>query len=408
MSNVIGLEDLSVIEALKTAYAPDGGDVREHNADKDTLGFGLLHYALVRNLRPEYALALGSRYGFVPACMALALKANGKGRLHFVDANYDDRTDNFRTAYGGTGYWSKPVSELFRTFSLHDWIDLFIERTDSFFLRTSTQYGYVYVDANHSYEGVTYDFEHAFQRLAPGGIVTFHDALVDSSCAEKLPDPDAFGVKRFLQERFPEAIVLDRWPGLAIVQPKRSSEPVVISSEITQLRQQLAAQDEQIRAFRTKMALLDKLEAKLDNLLVNLNDRLLQHDGYYELIARIRTLVRQMVPKESTVLVVSKGDDQLICLENQRCSHFPQHETGVYAGEHPKDSTEAISGLERLRSKGGQYLIFPQTAFWWFESYPDFKEHLDRNYRMLARKEDTAVVYSLCESAGSRNPPPVT
>src|SRR5215813_12623104 len=126
MSKGMGLEDLEVIEALKRAYAPDGGDMREHNADNTSLGFGLLHYAFVRNLRPEHALALGSRYGFVPACIALAFKANGKGHLHFVDANYDDRTDCFRTAYGGTGYWSKPASELFRVLDLHQLIDVFI------------------------------------------------------------------------------------------------------------------------------------------------------------------------------------------------------------------------------------------------------------------------------------------
>jgi len=402
MSRGIGLEDLTVIEALKSGYAPDGGDLREHNADKNSVGFGLLHYAFVRNLQPEHALALGSRYGFVPACIALALKANGKGRLHFVDANYDDRTDCFRTAYGGTGYWGKPVSELFRTLDLHDWIDVFIERTNSFFARTSAQYGYVYIDADHSYEGVKYDFERACEHLAPGGIVTFHDALVDASCAEKLPDPGAFGIKKFLQEHFPEALVLDRWPGLAMVQPKRPNQPSASSSEITGLRQQLAAQEEQIRAMQSKMSLVETLSAKLDEASVKLNDRLGQHDAYYELIARVRSLVRRTVPKGSTVLVVSKGDDQLVCLENQQAMHFPQHESGVYAGEHPKDSTEAVSYLNRQRSKGAQYLLFPQTAFWWFESYPEFKDHLDQHYKVVAQQQDTGVIYWLCSPVGSK------
>jgi predicted O-methyltransferase YrrM len=402
MSDGIGLEDLGVVAALRRAYAPDGGDVREHNADNASLGFGLLHYAFVRNLQPEHGLALGSRYGFVPACIALALKANGKGRLHFVDANYDDRTDCFRTAYGGTGHWGKPASELFRTLDLHDWIDVFIERTDSFFARTSAQYGYVYIDANHSYEGVKYDFEQALQHLAPGGIVTFHDALVDSSYSDKVPDPGAFGIKKFLQENFPEALVLDKWPGLAMVQPKRPNTSGGTLTEMTQLRQQLAAQEEQIRAMQSKMSSVETLSAKLDEALVKLNDRLGQHDAYYELIARVRTLVRQTVPKGSTVLVVSKGDDQLVCLDNQQAMHFPQHESGIYAGEHPKDSLEAISQLNRLRSKGAQYLLFPHTAFWWFESYPEFKDHLDQNYKVVAQQQDTAVIYWLCSPVGSK------
>ena len=399
MSDRMGLEDIGIVKALKAAYAPDGGDVREHNADKNTLGFGLLHYALVRNLQPDYALALGSRYGFVPACIALALSANDKGRLHFVDANYDDRTDSFRTAYGGTGYWSKPVSELFRTLDLHPWIDLFIERTDSFFQRSSTAYGYIYIDANHSYEGAQHDFEQAFQHLAPGGLVTFHDAVVDSSYADKLPDPGAFGVKRFIQERFPEAIVLNRWPGLAILQPRRSSEGDTGASELAPLRQQLAAQQQQIGALRSQLGAVDALAGRLAQAEANLSDRLAKHDAYYELIARLRALVREHVPNGSTVLVVSKGDDQLVCQDNQQGRHFPEDETGVYAGEHPRDSAEAISRLEHLRAKGAQYLIFPQTAYWWFESYPEFKQHLDRSYRLVARQEETAVIYALGEPA---------
>lgn len=395
MSQVIGLEDLAVITALKAAYAPDGGDVREHNADGSTLGFGLLHYALVRNLKPDYALALGSRYGFVPACIALALKANGQGHLHFVDANYDDQTDSFRQAYGGTGYWSKPASELFGTLALQSWIDVFIERTDSFFARTTARYAYVYIDANHSYDGVTYDFEQAAQRLVPGGMITFHDALVDAAYQDKLPDPGAFGVKQFLEERFPEAIILDRWPGLAILQPK---SPPAMAGEVARLRKQLAAQEDQVRALKNQVASLGAMKERLDETLVKLNDRFSQHDAYYELIARVRNLVRETVPRESIVLVVSKGDDQLVCLEQQRGRHFPQDDAGVYAGEHPPDSVAARLHLERLRAGGAQYLVFPQTALWWFECYPDFKQHLDGNYRVLAQREDTAVIYSLCES----------
>lgn len=402
MSRGIGLEDLGVIEALKGAYAPDGGDAREHNANNNSIGFGLLHYALVRNLQPEHALALGSRYGFIPACIALALKANGKGRLHFVDANYDDRTDCFRTAYGGTGYWAKPASEVFSTLALHEWIDVFVERTDSFFTRTSVQYSYVYIDANHSYEGVKYDFEKAFEHLAPAGIVTFHDALVDANCADKVPDPGAFGIKKFLQERFPEALVIDRWPGLAMVQPKRPNQPGASSGEITRLRQQLAAQEEQIRAMQSKVGLVETLSAKLDDAAAKLNERLAEHDAYYELIARVRSLVRRTVPEGSTVLVVSKGDDQLVCLDKQQGMHFPQGAGGVYAGAHPRDSAEAVSYLNKLRSNGAQYLLFPQTAFWWFESYPEFKEYLNRNYKVVAQQPETGVIYWLCSPVGSK------
>src|SRR5579862_7181749 len=178
MSTVTGLENQEVVDALKAAYAFDGGAEREHNSAKGSIGFGLLHYAFTRNLRPDYALAIGSRYGFIPACIALALKANGKGRLHFVDANYDDQTDQFAKAYGGTGHWSGgQAQQLFGALQLYEWIDLFIERTDTFFPRSTVQYGYIYIDGNHSYQGVEYDFSQAVPRLAPGGTIAVHDAM---------------------------------------------------------------------------------------------------------------------------------------------------------------------------------------------------------------------------------------
>jgi predicted O-methyltransferase YrrM len=202
VNEFIGLENLEVVHALKTAYAFDGGAEREHNASPEGLGFGLLHYSFVRNLQPDFALAIGSRYGFVPACIALALKANGKGRLHFVDANYDDRTDQFAKAYGGTGHWSRPIQELFGTLQLHEWIDLFVERTDAFFPKSTVQYGYIYIDGNHSYQGVAYDFSQAISHLAAGGLISVHDALVDQLNGAAPTDPGGFGIKQYPRRSF--------------------------------------------------------------------------------------------------------------------------------------------------------------------------------------------------------------
>jgi predicted O-methyltransferase YrrM len=221
--STVGLEDLEVLLTLKRAYASDKGDEKWHNGGESQLGFGLIHYALIRNLRPENALVIGSRYGFVPACVALGLKANGAGRLSFVDANYDDRKDGYATAYGGVGYWSKPLSETFGALDLHPWVDVFLERTETYFERVTTKFEYIYIDGNHCYEGVKYDCEQALLRLKPGGLLAFHDAMVEPSYGAKLADPAAFGVQVFLKERFPEAIVLGRWPGLAIVQPRIKS-----------------------------------------------------------------------------------------------------------------------------------------------------------------------------------------
>ena len=55
----------------------------------------------------------------------------------------------------------------------------------------------------------------------------------------------------------------------------------------------------------------------------------------------------------------------------------------MYAGHYPADSSEAITQLEALRAKGAEYLLLPDTAFWWLDDYPEFHQHLEANYRRI-------------------------
>jgi GT2 family glycosyltransferase len=116
---------------------------------------------------------------------------------------------------------------------------------------------------------------------------------------------------------------------------------------------------------------------------------------YAQLAGRIRDVVQQLLPREATVLVVSKGDDELLKLGDCRAWHFPQTQEGVYTGHHPKDSEAAISALETLRQRGARFLVFPKTAFWWIAHYAAFAEHLERQHQLIFREEDVGVIYAL-------------
>ena len=118
--------------------------------------------------------------------------------------------------------------------------------------------------------------------------------------------------------------------------------------------------------------------------------------GYQQLVQRIREVVRTALPAEATVIVVSKGDNELLELDGKRAWHFPQNEEGVYAGYHPADSAGAIAHLEELRAKGGEFLLFPGTAFWWLEQYEEFGQHLEDHYRRVWNDE-ICVIYELSE-----------
>jgi GT2 family glycosyltransferase len=117
--------------------------------------------------------------------------------------------------------------------------------------------------------------------------------------------------------------------------------------------------------------------------------------GYRELVERIRRFVREAVPPGATVAVISKGDDELLRLDGRKAWHFPQSEDGTYQGHYPADSAGCIEALERLRSKGAEFLLIPATARWWLEHYAHFGEHLHTHYQALGDEHAPAIIVSL-------------
>jgi hypothetical protein len=121
----------------------------------------------------------------------------------------------------------------------------------------------------------------------------------------------------------------------------------------------------------------------------------IERSRYRGVVARLRRLVNRDVPTGATVLVISRGDAELLQFDNRRGWHFPQADTGVYAGHHPADSRAAIAHLEALRRRGARYLVLPRTAFWWLEHYTDFAKHLNSRYRCLVDDAATGMLFVL-------------
>jgi hypothetical protein len=114
---------------------------------------------------------------------------------------------------------------------------------------------------------------------------------------------------------------------------------------------------------------------------------------YPALIEKVRETARLLLPQGATVLVVSHGDDDLLQLPGRKGQHFPQNASGSYLGYTP-DEDEAITRLEALRAKGGQFLLFPKTEFWWLQEYPAFRRHLDTHYPRIHQDPD-CIIYQL-------------
>ncbi len=120
--------------------------------------------------------------------------------------------------------------------------------------------------------------------------------------------------------------------------------------------------------------------------------------GYRRLVERVRAAVEEAVPAGANVLVVSRGDRELVDLEGREGHHFPQDDGGGYLGHHPSDSTEAVARLESLRDGGAEYLVVPSTAYWWLDHYDDFAEHLHNRYPRI--DSDVCAIFRLGAASG--------
>jgi len=145
------------------------------------LGFGFLYYGLVRALRPRHTVVIGSGYGFTVVCLALGLKDNGNGKLTFIDPSYSLLRDGPFKTIGGSGQWDQPekVHKHFLQFGL-DGIVSHYKLTSSKFFATYKELGLskinlAFIDGNHSFKDVRYDFLEVCKCGSKNTYVFLHD-----------------------------------------------------------------------------------------------------------------------------------------------------------------------------------------------------------------------------------------
>ena len=121
--------------------------------------------------------------------------------------------------------------------------------------------------------------------------------------------------------------------------------------------------------------------------------------GYRRLVRRVREQVEQHVPAAGSVLVVSRGDGELVDLPVRSAQHFPSDGDGRYAGFHPADSEAAIAHLLEQQERGATHLVLPATATWWLDHYPDFAAHLAQHGSVVVDDARDCRIYALQETS---------
>lgn len=173
-----------------------------HHEDAKTLnlGFGFLYYGLVRALRPQHVVVIGSGYGFSVVCLALGLKDNGKGRLSFIDPSYSLLKNGPFKTIGGVGFWDDPekVREHFRRFEVEDVVTHYKLRSDEFFPvyyeKALPPIDVAFIDGSHALKDVRYDFLRVLAHSRKNTYIFLHDTNI--YIREMLQHA---GVKKWLQ-----------------------------------------------------------------------------------------------------------------------------------------------------------------------------------------------------------------
>ena len=186
------------------------------NTRPGNIGFGWIYYGLVRNLDPDFVVAIGSCAGFAPFCAARALQDNGRGKVLFIDPSY---SGDGHPGWSGRNYWSNPAAVAARVaaFGLTGWFEHLKMTSEEAFPIVCDRVGdgkvgLIIVDGAHTYADSLRDFE-LYSGLVREGYVLFHDATS--------PDCEVARTLTELRSRGYALITLDIEVGLAVVEVRR-------------------------------------------------------------------------------------------------------------------------------------------------------------------------------------------
>lgn len=155
-----------------------------HNQRREdlNLGLGWINYSLVRVLRPQISVVIGSWKGFIPIVMAKGMQENTEaGELHFLDPSL------------GNDFWKDPenVRGHFRSYDLQNITHHAYTTQDFVGTREYSkleEIGLLMIDGYHTAEQARFDYLAFLGKLSEESIVLFHDSL--SSRKSKLYGED--------------------------------------------------------------------------------------------------------------------------------------------------------------------------------------------------------------------------
>jgi predicted O-methyltransferase YrrM len=149
----------------------------------------------------------------------MALKENGAGRLYAIDPH---TMTNWNDSESVDTY--NVMRDHLDQFGLTDVVTIIRARSEQALAHVPTPVDLLFIDGDHSYEGVKADWDMFTPHMSAFGVVVFHDTIWDLRPDDKWSRSD-MGVPRFVddlrRQGYP-VITIDRDYGISIVQAVRS------------------------------------------------------------------------------------------------------------------------------------------------------------------------------------------
>jgi predicted O-methyltransferase YrrM len=183
-------------------------------------------YGLARSLKPEVCVEIGSAQGKSACYVGLALKENKRGKLYAIDphapTNWND-TESLES-------W--PIfRKNIRTVGVEEFVEPIRSTSTVAAAMWTRPIDLLFIDGDHSYEGVKSDWDLFAKFVNRFGFVVFHDTLWDLNPDPKWQRAD-MGVPRFVEELrragYP-VLTNDKDFGVSIVQPTIGGIPLAKS-----------------------------------------------------------------------------------------------------------------------------------------------------------------------------------